>query len=426
MTGVLELDGVRYDVVPQPIDPPPPPPPPPPPVGGSIPAGTTGVAIGDARLRLDAIDPTPASNPAGASYAGFRGPGQLVAYTQGSVTVTSLWGVEVQVAADGTVLGINDRLTTRKMTGTPIPVGGVVLSGHDANAAALKAAAKVGAKVTWGTYTPPPPPPPPPPAAGDTWTVAEYLMDGHGGVPSLAGGCNQVRVAFIRLANGELGAVEWGGETPQQTQDRLGVWVQQPGSGGLQRRVLLSFGGQDGGTSLGDTARFAAGYARLAKLYHATGLDLDLEGGALDIQSAVAVVKACAATTTGTFVVSFVPSGGPPVARYLEAARQVLALGLPNVVVQFGQQLYDAVVTKRQAIEQTRLAVGVLGQQQVLVGIMIGPDDNHWTVEEAVDIVKGVLSEFPNLGGVYFWEATQPGTPEAVTRMADRAALLAG
>lgn len=414
MTGVLELDGATYDVVPQTKPAPEPGPTP------TIPAGARSVTVGGVVLPLDAIDPTAASNPLGASYAGFRGPGQLVAYTQGQATATNFWGIEVRVGPANIVLAVNDRVTSKSPAGTPIPTAGAVLSGHGPVGEQLRLAAAVGAHVTWSTTpapsTPSTPTTPTSPAPSG-FTVAEYLMDGQGGVAALSSSATQCRVAFVRLQGGALVAVEWGGETPQETQTRLATWVTAPSTA---RRVLLSFGGAGGGTTFGDVAAFARGYAALAPKYSATGLDVDLEGGSLDIASCVAACRACAALQPG-FLASFVPSGGPPVARYLEAARQVQAAGIP---VQFGQQLYDAVVTRKQAIEQTRLAVGVLGQESVLVGIMIGSDEQHWDVTEAADIVSAVLQEYPALGGVYFWEANRAGSDEAAALIVARAAAV--
>jgi hypothetical protein len=403
--GVLQLGDVTYDVTPR-VDPAPAP--------GPVPVGPRSVRIGATWFAVDAVDPTATSNPLGASYAGYRGPGQTIVYTAGASTVTNFWGVEVRVSAGGLVLSVNDRIASRSSKGTPIPADGCVISGHVPVAAALKAAAVEGALVMWSTDPAPAAPPAPTPVTPGGFVLAEYLMDGQGGVPALSPTCTQCRVAFVRLDSGRLLPVEWGGETPEQTQSRLASWVAGPPA----RRVLLSFGGQDGGTTFGDVAAFARGYAALAPKYSATGLDVDLEGGALDIASCVAACRACAAVQPG-FLASFVPPGGPPVARYLEAARQVQAAGIP---VQFGQQLYDAVVTKTQAIEQTRLAAAVLGPESVLVGVMIGSDAKHWDVNEADVMVGAVLEEFPRLGGVYFWQANIPGTDEASARIAARAA----
>lgn len=384
-----------------------------------IPAGAKTCIIGEHAFPYAGTNPTADSNPAGAGFAGARGEGQLVGYAAPyRFEPTNQWGAAVTVVG-GIVTGRVDRQKAWQETGVdpgplPVPERGCVLSGHDEARAWLLEHATSGARVSWSTV-PVPEPPAPLVAAGPV--LASYLMDGQGGVPALSPHCTQTRVAFVRLTGGSLQPVEWGGETPAETQARLGEWVRARTPAGRRRTVLLSFGGQHGGTTFGDPARFDEGYAALAPKYSASGLDIDLEGGALDIPAAVQVVRECAAVHTGPdpFVASFVPPGGPPVERYLEAARRCQAAG---ILVQFGQQLYDAVVTQAQAIDQTRLAVNVLGQASVLVGFMIGSTVKYWTVDQAVNNVAAIKAKWPGIGGVYAWEANRPGTSVALARMA--------
>jgi uncharacterized lipoprotein YddW (UPF0748 family) len=79
---------------------------------------------------LDAVDPTPATNPpgidpnTGACYPGCRGAGQFIQYTPafGARTRTNDFGYEITV--------VNGRVSARGGNNSPIPSDGFVLSGH--------------------------------------------------------------------------------------------------------------------------------------------------------------------------------------------------------------------------------------------------------------------------------------------------------
>ena len=77
----------------------------------------------------------------------------LVAYTDKEATTsTNPWGCEVTVTG-GKVIQINDRQIGESATGTPIPTGSFVLSGHGEARTWLLANAKVGAAVERITMT---------------------------------------------------------------------------------------------------------------------------------------------------------------------------------------------------------------------------------------------------------------------------------
>lgn len=103
-----------------------------------------------AKSAYDAVNPkTREDNPGGydeatnTPYPGLRGPDQLIVYDGGygqPSTGTNPWGLEVTVNADGKVVSIggND---------SAIPDGGLVLSGHGAQATWLAVNAQIGATV---------------------------------------------------------------------------------------------------------------------------------------------------------------------------------------------------------------------------------------------------------------------------------------
>ncbi len=101
---------------------------------------------------VDAVDPSPKTNPVGAKYPGFRGLEQLVAYTAafGPTTQTRPYGAEVTVS-NGVVIQTGSGNSS-------IVQDGFVLSGHGKGANWLKRFAKPGAllkltgqqmEVTW-------------------------------------------------------------------------------------------------------------------------------------------------------------------------------------------------------------------------------------------------------------------------------------
>jgi len=97
---------------------------------------------------LDAIDPTPATNPAGVDsktrqcYPGCRGANQLIMYTPafGERTGTNAFGYEVTV--------VDGRVIARGGNDSPIPDNGFVLSGHGSAGSWLAANTILGATVS--------------------------------------------------------------------------------------------------------------------------------------------------------------------------------------------------------------------------------------------------------------------------------------
>ncbi len=91
--------------------------------------------------RIDSIDPTPASNPAGAQVAGFRGVNQLVLYTPafGEQTGTDAAGTEATVV-NGIIMQVGDGNSV-------IPPGAFVISGHGLASQWLLRFAQKGAQV---------------------------------------------------------------------------------------------------------------------------------------------------------------------------------------------------------------------------------------------------------------------------------------
>ena len=250
--------------------------------------------------------------------------------------------------------------------------------------------------------TQPPNPPPPPPASGRT--IAVYMIDGPGKVNQIPPEANQLRIAFVQ----GRGLVEWGGDTPAQTAAAITAWRNANPS----RRVLLSVGGEGGTVDLAalpDTIR------RIEQTMPVDGIDIDIEGGAIDVEATHNVCRRAAEGRGGEWLTAFTPPGGPPVARYLEVARRCQAAGLR---VQMGSQLYDAEVSLAAALGVLGLEVDALGAPSVVVGMMIGADRKHWTVAQCETNMRAVKARWPDIGGCYLWVSHRPGTADWARRMA--------
>ena len=363
----------------------------PPPAPAPVP---TIVTIGSASHTLDAVNPTAANNPAGRPFPGCRGPNQLVAYRQPSLgSGANAYGWEASVGSEGLV-----RRAATIVAG--IPPGGWILSGHGTAADWLRTTATVGAAVAF-TSTPVPTPGP----VTTDQTIAVYMLDGVGTITQVPPECNQLRVAFVQ----GTGLAEWGGDTPAQTAAAVTAWhAAVPG-----RRVLLSIGGE-GGTV--DMAVLPNTIRSIEAQLPVDGIDWDLEGGAINVPTVVAVSKALALGREDTWLTTFTPPGGPPVAQYLSAAGQCQQAGLR---VQFSQQLYDSKIVQADVIRQTNLAVQVLGAESVLIGCMVGDDPARYSTAAQWEVyLRAVRAKWPGIGGAYLWESSRPGTGDWARRMA--------
>lgn len=104
--------------------------------------------------EYDDINPTADSNPAGIDplngqpFPGFRGPDQLIIYTDewGSKTGTNEWGFEAAVDANGKVV-------ERGVNVSAIPEGGFVLSGHGVGKSFIMGKVILGAVVEYNEAT---------------------------------------------------------------------------------------------------------------------------------------------------------------------------------------------------------------------------------------------------------------------------------
>ena len=395
---VRDVEYVPADTTPTP-DPTPDPAP-------SIPDSTNTVTIDGSSYPLAGVNPTRTD------YPGGRGPDELVAYVAPvGFTTTNAFGVEASVVA-GQVLTVIDREATRQAQGVIVPVGGLVLSGHGRARDWLLAHALKGAAVQLvrgePVAEPDPIPAPSLPAAGRT--VALYLKDGVGRASDIPDAVTQVRIAFAQGDPPRL--TEWGGESTGATIAGLNAW-RGPG-----RQVIVSVGGAGGRVNLGNRGGFLGGILAMEQNLglQLDGWDVDVEGTSLPVGDVVAIAKALASGRESTWVTSFVPPGGPPVGPYLEAAVQCHRAGL---IVQFGQQLYDAPVSLDAALSALARAVTAgLPASRVLIGMMVGSDSRHWTLDMCEQVARAARAKWPDLGGAYLWSERYTEDDEWARRMA--------
>lgn len=384
--GRIVVEGVAYDVTLSPVLTPPPAPPPAP-----QPVTATAVRIGTAAYPVAGVNVPRLAD-------------QLVVLTgqPPALTSTNQFGTEVTVQGSK-VTRTNDRQPLNNTQGTPLVADGYLLSGHGKARDWLITNAKIGTDVVL-TVGPVPTPTPAPTPAPAGRTIAVYVMDGVGNVSQVPRECNQIRVAFLQGST----LVEWGGDTPAQTAAALTAWR----AGASDRRVLLSVGGQGGAVNLG---ALTVAFDRIDDTFPVDGIDWDIEAGALDVPTAVAVSKALAKGREASWVTAFTPPGGPPVTPYLEAAKQCQAAGLR---VQFGQQLYDTRIALADVLAATGRAVTALGAPSVVIGCMVGTDPAKYsTVTLWETYAAAVRKQWPDIGGAYLWESARDGTAAWATAM---------
>ena len=392
---------------PVPVDPPTPPP---------IPDDANTVRIGTATYPLAGVNPTRVDFPGG------RGRDELVAYQRPVThTVTNVFGAECTVMA-GQVIAAVDRQATGQTTGVIVPVGGYVLSGHGKARDWLLANAVRGARVEivhLDTPAPVPTPvpvptPTPTPSTPAGRTVAIYRKDGSGSTAAIPAGVTQFRYSFFQGTS----LVEWGGETVATQAANLGRWL----DAGTGRDLLISVGGSKGSVSTSNRGAFLGGFlAAEAQLgSRVTGIDWDLEAAAMVVDDVVAISKALAEGRKDSYLISFAPPGGPPVAPALQAA---VALHQAGYRVQVGSQLYEApsFITEGDALAALQRAVAAgLPPSRVLLGTMVGSDYKHWTVDMCVQVARAALKRWPDFGGCYLWsEGDQAEDAEWARRMAE-------
>ncbi len=381
------------------------------------------VRIGTATYPLSGIDPGSSGGWGGdANYAGYRGVDQLVVYTRANVTTTATnqWGVECPTDSDLLVNSVSDRQASQSLTGTSVPSGGYVISGHGAARDWLLAHASIGALIeliyvaaggggtgggtggggtgggTVGPWSP--------------YTVALYQMIYSSNTLSMGFSANQYRLAFGFEQGGILqlaGGTSSGLATLKST-------CEAKRAAGI--RIILSLGGAHNTVNTGDRTGTANKIiAAAATVGGIDGIDWDIETGAsFPTAGAIAISAALKANYGANFGVTMAPNGSN-IGAYLPAAVQLQQAGL---LTEFGQQFYDAPVTLAQAKFRVGEAINAgIPASKYSVGMMIqAGSGSHWTNAQCLSYMADIRATF-GVRRAYLWESQRTGTSQWVTDM---------
>ena len=161
---------------------------------------------------------------------------------------------------------------------------------------------------------------------------------------------------------------------------------------------------------------FIGGILEIERTLNLDGWDVDIEGSSLPVADVVAAARGLAFGREGSWVTSFVPPGGPPVGPYLDAAVQCYRGGL---TVAYGQQAYDAPVSLDAALGTIQRAITAgLPERAVGIGMMVGSDSRHWTLDMCEQVLRAAVGRWPGLGSTYLWSEKYTEDDEWARRMA--------
>jgi hypothetical protein len=353
---------------------------------------------------------------------------QLILYTRlfdQTETPTNRWGAEVVVVGDRV-----SAITDRQPTDAPpvaIPPEGFVLSGHDTARDWLLAHATVGALVTLnGSPTADGGAPPsvdagapapvdagaPDPGTADSApmpypskAVAVYhMMWTSSDAPKLAALPASINVVNLAFAQGDPPRlVDW------SAQGQASFIADAKALRARGVRVVLSVGGSGGNVTIANRQAFVDGVMAINAKVPLDGLDWDLEGPAMNQADVLWIAHELERLRGAAFAETMAPNGSN-VGTYLPIA---VALHREGLLDAFGQQYYDAVVSKEAAQGRIEEAIGRgLPEELITIGMMVGSANTYWTVEECVANVAWLKAKHPRLRGGYLWESGREGTTE--------------
>ncbi len=174
-------------------------------------------------------------------------------------------------------------------------------------------------------------------------------------------------------------------------------------------RMVGSVGGGGGYVNTGNRTAFVQGFMAVNAKIPLDGIDWDIESGtSLPVADVVWISRELKRLRGPDFAVTLAPNGSNVLA-YLDAAKLLHAEGL---LTMYGQQFYDAPVTKEAAegrINQAKTSYGI-PENKIAVGMMIADGANYWTIPTAVTNINYLKGKFPQLKGGYLWEAGRAGT----------------
>lgn len=229
-----------------------------------------------------------------------------------------------------------------------------------------------------------------------------HMMWSNSGSPALSStpaNVNNIRLAF---AQGDPPSLVGWASQGQST------FVAQANALRAQgKRIILSLGGAGGHINVGNRQGVVNGILSINSQITLDGIDWDLEGPSMTPADVVWIAQQLDAARGAHMANTMVPNGSN-VDQYLPVAKALQDAGLLD---EYGQQFYDAVVSKEAALGRINQAIAYgIPENKISIGMMVGSADVYWTVQECIANVTWIKQQRPNLKGGYLWEAGRAGT----------------
>lgn len=180
---------------------------------------------------------------------------------------------------------------------------------------------------------------------------------------------------------------------------------------------IVSIGGGGGYVNTANRQAFVNGIMAINSKVPVDGIDWDIESGTSFPAADALWISAELKRLRGpNFAVTMAPNGtNRP--EYLASAVQMQNAGL---LTMYGQQFYDAPVTKEAARDRISQAKAAgIPESKICIGIMLGSDPaKYWTLATALTNINYLKGQFPALKGAYLWESSRTDTGNFATQAA--------
>ncbi len=238
-----------------------------------------------------------------------------------------------------------------------------------------------------------------------------HMMWSNSGSPALSttpANVNNIRLAFAQGDPPSL--VGW-------TAQGQSTFVSQANALRSQgKRIILSVGGAGGNVNVSNRQAFVNGVLAINAQITLDGIDWDLEGPGMTPSDIVWIAQQLDAARGAHMSNTMVPNGSN-VSQYLPVAKALQDAGLLD---EYGQQFYDAVVSKEAALSKINEAITYgIPENKISIGMMVGDANTYWTVQECIDNVTWLKQQRPNLKGGYLWEAGRANTSNWASQVGD-------
>ncbi len=181
-------------------------------------------------------------------------------------------------------------------------------------------------------------------------------------------------------------------------------------------RMVISIGGQNAHVNLSNRQGFVNAVMELNKDIPLDGLDWDLEVGGLNQDDVIAICAELKRLRGKNFAITMAPNGST-IGTYITVGKALYDRGLLDMI---GMQFYEAPVSKEAAMWRTnQIRDAGIPDGYISIGMMIGPEEKFWTIEECVEYFKYLKAAHPHLRGAYLWEGSRPYTKEWIQQIGD-------